>query len=72
MAIIEAPSVLGLRPSGVQDLPAALLDAGLLDHPGALHAGRVEAPAYDPGGTLTPGSSTPPASRGTPSGWPTR
>ncbi|UUU44435.1 arginase family protein [Streptomyces sp. NBC_00162] len=48
MAIIEAPSVLGLRPSGVQDLPAALLDAGLLDHPGALHTGRVEAPAYDP------------------------
>lgn len=48
MAIIEAPSVLGLRPSGVQDLPAALLDAGLLDHPGAVHAGRVEAPAYDP------------------------
>lgn len=32
-AIIEAPSVLGLRPSGVQDLPSALLDAGLLDHP---------------------------------------
>ncbi|MFD3698320.1 arginase family protein [Streptomyces sp. NPDC058646] len=48
LAIIEAPSVLGLRPSGVQDLPAALLDAGLLDHPGAVRAGRVEPPAYDP------------------------
>ncbi|MEU6883412.1 arginase family protein [Streptomyces sp. NPDC046712] len=41
VAIIEAPSVLGLRPSGVQDLPAALFH-------GAARAGRVEAPAYDP------------------------
>ncbi|MFD7626697.1 arginase family protein [Streptomyces sp. NPDC059851] len=48
LAIIEAPSVLGLRPSGVEDLPAALLGAGLLDHPGALRADRVGAPAYDP------------------------
>ncbi|MFD9517145.1 arginase family protein [Streptomyces sp. NPDC059979] len=48
VAIIEAPSVLGLRPSGVQDLPAALLAAGLPDHPGVVRAGRVEAPAYDP------------------------
>ncbi|GGX59402.1 arginase [Streptomyces minutiscleroticus] len=49
LAIIEAPSVLGLRPTGVQDLPAALFDAGLLLHPGAARAGRVEAPAYEPG-----------------------
>ncbi|WP_351231584.1 arginase family protein [Streptomyces sp. NPDC002133] len=48
LAIIEAPSVLGLRPSGVQDLPTALLDAGLPAHPGVVRAGRVEAPAYDP------------------------
>ncbi|WP_345686138.1 arginase family protein [Streptomyces coeruleoprunus] len=48
LAIIEAPSVLGLRPSGVQEMPAALLDAGLLLHPGAVPAGRVEPPAYDP------------------------
>lgn len=49
LAIIEAPSVLGLRPSGVQDLPVALLDAGLLEGlPGAVRAGRLEAPAYDP------------------------
>lgn len=48
LEIIEAPSVLGLRPSGVQDLPSALLDAGLLSHPGAVWGGRVEAPAYDP------------------------
>lgn len=48
LAIIEAPSVLGLRPSGVQDLSTALLDAGLLDDLDAVRAGRVEPPAYDP------------------------
>ncbi|MFE9017811.1 arginase family protein [Streptomyces sp. NPDC007808] len=48
LAIIEAPSVLGLRPSGVQDLPTALLDAGLSAGLGAVTAGRVEPPAYDP------------------------
>ena len=48
LAIVEAPSVLGLRPSGVQDLPAALLGAGLRDLPGAVAAGRVDAPPYDP------------------------
>lgn len=51
LAIVEAPSVLGLRPSGVQDLPSALIEAGpsgLLGHPGAVRAGRVEAPPYDP------------------------
>ncbi|WP_327266568.1 arginase family protein [Streptomyces sp. NBC_01232] len=47
-AIIEAPSVLGLRPSGVQDMPGALLDAGLAEQLGAVRAGRVEASAYDP------------------------
>ncbi|MGW6907812.1 arginase family protein [Streptomyces sp. NPDC054940] len=47
LAIIEAPSVLGLRPSGVQELPTALLDAGLAAAPGAVRAGRVEPPAYD-------------------------
>ncbi|QOV33507.1 arginase family protein [Streptomyces ferrugineus] len=48
LAIIEAPSVLGLRPSGVQELPAALLDAGLLTDLDAVRAGRIEPPAYDP------------------------
>ncbi|MDT0341298.1 arginase family protein [Streptomyces litchfieldiae] len=48
LALIEAPSVLGLRPSGVQDLPAALIAAGLPRRLGAARAGRVEAPAYDP------------------------
>ena len=47
LALVEAPSVLGLRPSGVEDLPAALLDAGLRDLPGAVAGGRVDAPAYD-------------------------
>lgn len=47
-AIIEAPSVLGLRPCGVEELPAALLDAGLAAALGAARAGRVEPPAYDP------------------------
>ncbi|MGW0190820.1 arginase family protein [Streptomyces sp. NPDC003362] len=46
-AIVEAPSVLGLRPSGVQDLPRALLGAGLADLPGSVRAGRVEPPPYD-------------------------
>ncbi|GAA4073411.1 arginase family protein [Streptomyces shaanxiensis] len=48
IAIIEAPSVLGLRPSGVEELPTALLDAGLAAALGAARAGRVEPPAYDP------------------------
>ncbi|MFI7413866.1 arginase family protein [Streptomyces sp. NPDC049627] len=48
LAIVEAPSVLGLRPSGVQDLPAALLGAGLLVGFEAVRAGRVDPPAYDP------------------------
>ncbi|MFC5635595.1 arginase family protein [Streptomyces bullii] len=59
MAIIEAPSVLGLRPSGVQGLPDALLGAGLATGLGAVRAGRVEPPVYvperDPGtGVLNP------------------
>ncbi|WP_208026547.1 arginase family protein [Streptomyces sp. Tu 3180] len=48
VAIIEAPSVLGLRPTGVEDLPGALLDAGLAEGLGAVRAGRVEPPGYDP------------------------
>jgi arginase len=47
-AIIEAPSVLGLRPSGVQDLPEALFDAGLLIGLDAVRVGRVEPSAYEP------------------------
>jgi arginase len=47
LAIIEAPSVLGLRPSGVEELPAALLDAGLRSLPGAVAGVRLDPPAYD-------------------------
>ncbi|WP_369244022.1 arginase family protein [Streptomyces sp. R41] len=60
LAIIEAPSVLGLRPSGVEELPSALLRAGLLDHLGVARSDRLEDPAYEPGrdeetGLLNPG-----------------
>ena len=40
-AVIEAPSVLGLRPTGVEMLPEALIRAGLIDRLSARHAGRV-------------------------------
>jgi arginase len=46
-AIIEAPSILGLFPNGVETLPDALLAAGLADRLDARRAGRVEAPAFD-------------------------
>ena len=47
-AVIEAPSVLGLFPRGVEQLPSALLDAGLAGAVRARHAGRVIPPPYDP------------------------
>jgi arginase len=47
-SILEAPSILGLRPTGVEDLPAALEAAGLRAGLNAEHAGRVEPPPYDP------------------------
>jgi arginase len=46
-AIIEAPSVLGLRPTGVELLPEALLREGLAVRLKARPAGRVEPPPYD-------------------------
>ena len=46
-AIVEAPSILGLFPRGVETLPDALLAAGLGDRLHARLAGRVEAPPYD-------------------------
>lgn len=46
IAIIEAPSILGLRPTGVEHLPDALVSAGLLAWLHARHAGRVNAPMY--------------------------
>ncbi len=47
-SIVEAPSVLGLFPRGVETLPEALLAAGLAERLGARHAGRVQPPPYDP------------------------
>ena len=48
VAVIEAPSILGLRPTGVETLPEALIRAGLIERLRARHAGRVEPEAaYD-------------------------
>jgi len=46
-AIIEAPSVLGLFPKGVETLPDALLAAGLAERLDARRFGRIESPLYD-------------------------
>ena len=46
-AVVEAPSVLGLFPRGVERLPDALIEAGLADALDARRAGRVEPPPYD-------------------------
>jgi arginase len=40
--IIEAPSILGLKPSGVERLPEALLEAGLAEALNVQRHGRVE------------------------------
>jgi arginase len=40
--IIDAPSILGLRPTGVEHLPEALKGAGLVSKLNAGYAGRVE------------------------------
>ena len=45
-AIIEAPSILGLKPTGVDRLPQALLENGLAERVGARYAGRVEPLPY--------------------------
>jgi arginase len=45
-AFIEAPSVLGLKPTGVERLPEALLRHGLADRLNARQAGRLEPPLY--------------------------
>ncbi len=47
--IIDAPSILGLHETGVQDLPEALKKAGLMDRLNATIAGRVQpSMLYDP------------------------
>lgn len=48
-SFLHAPSILGLRPTGVERLPEALEAAGLRSKLNAEFAGRVEPPAYDPG-----------------------
>ena len=46
--IIDAPSILGLRPTGVQYLPEALKAAGLMTELGAEYGGRVSPLDYSP------------------------
>lgn len=45
---MEAPSILGLKPTGVEGLPQALLAGGLARRIRARHAARLEPPPYDP------------------------
>jgi arginase len=45
-AVIEAPSILGLKPSGVERLAASFVGNGLVASVKARHAGRVEPPGY--------------------------
>lgn len=47
-AVLHAPSILGLRPTGVERLPEALEAAGLSERIRAEHAGRIDPPPYDP------------------------
>jgi len=47
-AIIQAPSHLGLRAAGVEQLPRALLDAGLAKRLNARIAALLPVPHYDP------------------------
>ena len=46
--IIDAPSILGLRPTGVQYLPEALKAAGLMTKLGAEYGGQVSPLDYSP------------------------
>jgi arginase len=48
IGVIEAPSILGLKPTGVQHLPDSLKGANLLGQLCAEYVGRIEAPPYDP------------------------
>ncbi|AKB77409.1 Arginase/agmatinase/formiminoglutamase [Methanosarcina horonobensis HB-1 = JCM 15518] len=47
-SVIDAPSILGLKPTGVETLPEALKNAGLIQGLRAGYAGRVDAPPYKP------------------------
>ena len=48
ITVIEAPSILGLRPTGVEQLPDSLKSANLIGQLCAEYAGRIEAPPYNP------------------------
>src|SRR5918992_1146071 len=49
IAVIDAPSDLGLRRTGVQGLPDALRDAGLMKAlDGASYVGRLDVPPFVP------------------------
>jgi arginase len=58
-AVVEAPSVLGLFPGGVERLPAVLLGEGLADALGARRAGQVIPPPYNPRRDATTGLLNP-------------
>ena len=47
-AIVEAPSILGLKPTGVDQLPQALLRHNLAQQLKARLAARLMPPSYDP------------------------
>jgi arginase len=46
-SVIDAPSILGLKPTGVETLPEALKQAGLIQGLQADYAGCVDAPPYN-------------------------
>lgn len=47
-AIVQAPSILGLKPAGVEQLAERLLAEGLADRVNARLADRLDVPPYDP------------------------
>ncbi|MBC7812907.1 MAG: arginase family protein [Burkholderiales bacterium] len=47
-AVIDAPSMLGVGPTGVEELPTALKAAGLMLALDASYVGRVDVPPYNP------------------------
>jgi len=48
IAIIEAPSILGLKPGGVEKLPEALKAQGLFNRIPVVYEGKIIPPAYNP------------------------
>jgi arginase len=55
-AVIEAPSVLGLKPNGVDRLAATLLENGLAERVNARLAGRLDTPPYSADRDATTGT----------------